>query len=130
MSAVLLITGVSQAAVLQDAISWAYDKGLTSFNTDTSFMPNNNLRRDEASKFLVEFAELVGMNTDDMLRNCSFSDVEKSRPDLKGYVATSCQYNILKGNNGEFWPDQSLTNAQIVTAVVRILDNGGLQSES
>jgi len=41
------------------AITWMYSNGLTSFNTIGSFRPNDNLTREQASKFFSEFAEKV-----------------------------------------------------------------------
>jgi hypothetical protein len=126
----LLTFSFTHAAILEDAIQWGYDEGLTSFSTNSTFRPHDSLRRDEAAKFLIEFAKVNGNYLEYVNFSCSFKDINKSRSDLKNYVNEACGKNILKGSNGYVMPDQKLTNAQIITTVVRILDNGKLQSES
>jgi hypothetical protein len=123
-----LFLGFTNAAVLQDAIQWGYDEGLTSYNTTATFRSNDSLRRDEAAKFFVEFAGLNGKTNSNYGRDCLFYDINKSRSDLKGYVTDACSYGFLKGKNGYVNPDQKLTNAQAVTVVVRMID--GIQSEA
>ncbi|MEX0598164.1 MAG: S-layer homology domain-containing protein [Candidatus Paceibacterota bacterium] len=44
---------------ISTAINWMYSNGLTSFNTIGSFRPNDNLTREQASKFFAEFAEKI-----------------------------------------------------------------------
>ncbi|MDR2541132.1 MAG: S-layer homology domain-containing protein [Candidatus Peribacteria bacterium] len=114
----------ASATLLQDAIQRGYDQGLTRYNTPSTFMASNSLRRDEASKFFVEFVDTQEYYTDGGT-NCAFSDVFKAISDLQSYVKTSCEYGIFNGANGKFLPDQKLTNAQAVAVVVRIL-NGKL----
>jgi hypothetical protein len=117
----------ANAAVLEDAILWGYQEGLTSFSTSQTFRPYDTLRRDEAAKFLIEFSKLYGSSLNSSTSTCSFSDISLSRPDLQGYVSEACQRGILQGSNGKVMPNQQLTNAQIVTTIVRIL--AGYQSE-
>lgn len=80
------------AAVVDDAISWMYDNGLTSKGDQVSFKPNQWLRRDEAAKFFVNFAKIIGktgyVKTD---AQCTFSDINSSWSDLKDIV-----YRILQ----------------------------------
>ena len=127
----LLAFSFVNAAILQDAIQWGYDEGLTSFSTSSTFRPNDTLRRDESAKFFVEFARLQNTITNLSYNlNCDFRDINLSRSDLRTYVSNACQMGFLKGSNGHVMPDQRLTNAQAITIVVRILDNGRLQSET
>ena len=128
----LLTFNFINAVSLQDAIQRGYENGLTSFSTSSTFRPYDTLRRDEAAKFFMQFARLQNTTMDPNLYNpsCNFYDINKSWSDLKTYVQNACSYGFLKGNNGYVLPDTMLTNAQAVTIVVRILDNGQLQSES
>ena len=41
---------------LNKAISWMNNNGLTKFTNATDFMASNSLRRDEATKFFVQYA--------------------------------------------------------------------------
>lgn len=118
---------IASASLLSDAIQRGYDQGLTRYSTSSEFRAYDSLRRDEASKFFVQFTDTQGYHTN-AGGNCSFSDEYSAISDLRSYVRTACEYGILNGANGKFYPDQKLTNAQAVAVVVRILD--GKQSES
>jgi hypothetical protein len=119
----------AEMTLLDNAITWAYTKKFTSsFSTD-EFKPYQAIRRDEAAKFFVLFAKLVG-KTQEVIPSsqCQFSDLNKARTDLKGIVVESCTLGIFKGNKEKFTPDGMLTNAQAVTVLMRIID--GYQIES
>ncbi len=113
---------------MEDAILRGYDQGLTKYSTTFAFRPYDTLRRDEAAKFFVQFAEIEGYNSTQNSSSCSFSDEKWIIQDLKSYVVDACRYNIIRGINGKYLPDQKLTNAQAVTIIVRILE--GNQSEA
>jgi hypothetical protein len=119
---------LTNAAILQDAIQWGYDQGLTRYSNSTDFRAYDTLRRDEAAKFFVEFARLNGNMNYAYGNSCSFYDLNASRSDLKTYVTDACSYGFLKGNGNYIFPSQNLTNAQTITVVVRMID--GYQSES
>ncbi|MDR0859928.1 MAG: hypothetical protein LBO09_02895 [Candidatus Peribacteria bacterium] len=84
-------------------------------------MASNSLRRDEASKFFVEFVDTQGYDTTPN-SSCYFSDTSQAISDLQSYLRTSCEYGIFNGANGNFFPDDKLTNAQVVAVVIRIID--------
>jgi hypothetical protein len=119
----------TSAGVLEDAIQRGYDEGLTQYRTTSTFRPYDRLRRDEAAKFFVQFAQYEGYRNTEIggLKFCSFYDTNNAIWDLRDFLTSSCEYNIFLGSNGYFYPSQELTNAQAVTVVVRILD--GIQSE-
>lgn len=127
----LLFWAVSftSATSLADAIQWWYDQGLTKYSTSSSFRAYDTMRRDEAAKFFVEFMDAWDYRNSIYTRgDCYFSDLRRASSDLLDYISDACHYNIVRGSNGKFLPDHSLTNAQAVTIVVRIID--GWQSES
>lgn len=113
----------SNAAVLEDAIQRGYDNNLTRYNSTYTFRPYDTLRRDEASKFFVQFAQLHNNNNTTYTNQyCSFSDLNLASSDLIDYIISACQYGILNGFNGQAMPSQSLTNAQAITILIRIID--------
>ncbi|MDR0860920.1 MAG: S-layer homology domain-containing protein [Candidatus Peribacteria bacterium] len=118
-----------KASLLDDAIAWAYTKGLTRYYTPDYFLPNNSIRRDEASKFFVNFAKLVGKTT--YIKTtpaCQFSDTQKAISDLQEYVIESCRLGIFNGAYGNFYPADNLTNAEAIAVLIRIIS--GLENES
>ena len=108
---------------LDQAISWMNDKWLTKFTNPTDFMSTKSLRRDEATKFFVQYAtEILWLAPDTSKTSCNFSDLGKARPDLKDLIKESCQLWLFQWTNGKFMPTQSLTNAQAITVLIRMID--------
>ncbi len=108
---------------LNKAISWMNNNGLTKFTNATDFMATNSLRRDEATKFFVQYAtEILWLTPDTSKTSCNFSDLSKARPDLKDLIKESCQLGLFQWTNGRFMPTQSLTNAQAITVLIRMID--------
>ena len=116
-------------SVLDKAISWMHDNGLTIYSTAATFKSTTWLRRDEAAKFFVEFAKIAGktgyVKTDSQ---CAFSDISKSWSDLKGTVIESCKLWLFQWTKGIFNPQNKLTNEQAIAVLVRLI--AGNQSES
>jgi hypothetical protein len=119
----------SSAAIVDDAITWMYENGLTIHNNKTDFNADRGLRRDEAAKFYVNFAKLLAKtNYVKTTNQCIFSDINDSWSDLKEIVIESCRLGLFQGNNGKFYPKNQLTNAQAITVLVRLL--AGSENES
>ena len=120
---------VSAMSLLDDAITRAYTKKLTMFMLPEDFRPYQAMRRDEAAKFFVDFAKLVGKTTYVVpAEQCQFSDLNQAWDDLRAVVVESCRLGIFKGSKGKFLPNGILTNAQAVVVLMRIID--GYQPES
>lgn len=128
MTCLVCFSSFALADTVDDAISWMYDNGLTIHNNKADFKATKWLRRDEAAKFYVNFAKLLG-NTEYVktASQCTFSDINNSRSDLKDIVVESCRLWLFQGSNGKFNPTKQLTNAQAITVLVRLL--AGNQSE-
>lgn len=43
----------SMVATIEDKVSWAYNRGITAFNTVTEFSPDNLVTREQASKMVI-----------------------------------------------------------------------------
>ncbi|MEI6426312.1 MAG: hypothetical protein WCO66_03065 [Candidatus Absconditabacteria bacterium] len=124
LASILFLGGFTLANTqLDQAISWMNTNGLTKFTNATDFMATKSLRRDEATKFFVQYAtEILGRTPDTSKTSCNFSDLSKARPDLKDLIKESCQLGLFQGTNGKFMPTQSLTNAQAITVLIRMID--------
>lgn len=109
---------------LNEAISRMNQKGLTKFDNATNFMATKSLRRDEASKFFVQYAkEIMWLTPDTSKNSCNFTDLSEARPDLKDIVKEACQLWLFQWSNWKFMPTQSLTNAQAITVLIRMVDS-------
>lgn len=105
-----------------DSLNYMYNNGLTKYSEIEKFMPTNNLTREQASKFLSEF--FINNNFEKKSTNftCEFKDINESDSTLKDFIIKSCELWIFKWSNWYFYPKQNITKAQLLTAIVRIID--------
>lgn len=69
---------------LNQSISRMNQNWLTKFDNAKDFMSSSSLRRDEASKFFVQYAkEILWLKPDTSKTSCNFNDLDKAWPDLK-----------------------------------------------
>ena len=109
-----------------DVFPWLVEKKLTSYNNITQFIPKSYITRWEASKFFVQYANLIDSPV--MRENCYFFDIKNYDPTLKNYVTTSCKFGIFQWNWNFFYPNDTIKKSQALAAVVRSLH--GYQSEN
>ena len=107
---------------INNAVSWMFEHWLTIHDTPKKFKYNNELRRDEAAKFFVQYAkEVLGKKPDYTKQWCEFKDLDRAWSDLKWIVVESCQLWLFQWSNENFRPDSKLTNAQAITVFMRLL---------
>lgn len=108
---------------LELAIQWMYDNWLSIYNTPQTFMSNNYLTREQASKFFVQFASKV-QNKDkwNIWSYNIYSDIENANPTLKDYIVYASNMWLFKWNNNKFMPFNNLTQAQALAVTIRMLD--------
>jgi len=110
---------------LQTAITWMYDEWLTIHNTIQGFWMHNHMTREHAAKFFGVFATMknkkLWIEPDMHNTSCIFSDIKNANKTLWENIYESCQLWIFKWNNGKFRPKNTLTNAQAITVLMRIV---------
>ena len=108
---------------LKDAIQWMYDNWLTMWNTLPEFLPYDNITREQASKFFVEFAAKVLWKDRWVVYNYDiFSDIKNANPTLKDHIIYANNMWLFKGNNWKFMPFNNLTKAQAIAVLIRLVD--------
>lgn len=99
------------------------EKWITIHVTWDDFKPNKTLRRDEAAKML-SIASSFTPNASKLKKayaSCNFKDINNSRADLIDVVQESCKKWLFKWSNGLFNPQNSITNAQVLTVIGRMI---------
>ena len=128
---IVLFGGWSLANEYDEAVKQMHQEWLTIHSTAQAYKLDGNLRRDEAAKLFVKFLSLqTGAKLENgfiVPESCEFQDLDKARSDLKDSIKSSCFQWIILWKNGKFSPDQTLTKAQGITILIRILE--GKQSE-
>lgn len=135
VSAIIMLCQISAFFVVRwsseitEAVSRLYSNGLTKYTNTTTFRANNTIRRDEAAKFFSVFAKNVlerpNIATSSSCRN--FKDLSATNT-MRIYVLDACSRGYVLGSNWRFTPTSSLTNAQAIAIVIRMIM--GKQDES
>lgn len=106
---------------LTDAIKWLYDNWLTSYDTVATFMWDDYITREQASKFFVMFAKTKWKQATS-IKNNIFTDVKNANPNLYPYICVAYTLWIMNWSNNKFMPFSNLTPAQSLAMLIRITD--------
>ena len=114
-----------------EIIASLHEKGITIHENWKDFMAEKSIRRDEAAKMLTLAVPYLP-NWNNIKKadgiSCSFEDQNLAWSDLRDILTQSCEKWLFKGSNGKFNPQSSITNAQLLTVLWRMLY--GMQDES
>ncbi len=140
------MTGTADTDIIKDAdssifkdtndpyISAAYSLGIISGTDEGSFLPDNNINRQEAAKILV--------NTYSFLKDLPPSASEKPYTDYdkisdwaKPYVNMASSLSLMEGlDDGSFSPFNTYTREQAIVTFIRLYEtiilNGGISLSS
>lgn len=122
---VVSVAPVGAASVEQDAefiaaLQWAYDEGMTKYNTPDGFMPYDLITREQLAKFVAAFGVTNLCLEPDAMAACDFSDIPAD-PTLDEYVVLACQLGLVKGFDGKFAPTASAKKNEMLTILSRAL---------
>lgn len=105
---------------------WLMENNLTKFTNTDDFRPTDSITRAEASKFVSNYAGLLWIEKEDS--HCDFYDIVGFDTTLIPYIQDACEYGLFRGNNGNFLPRNSITEAEALVVIVRSLE--GMMDES
>lgn len=108
-----------------EAVKWMYDKGITSYNEVLAFMPFETVTREQMAKMLSAFAEAVDLTTVRNESACTFSDVPESSAFFSA-IHNVCLYGVMNGSNGKFNPRQTVSKAEFIAMLVRLVEGRAL----
>lgn len=116
----ICLSTVVWAQSFSTVYNWMFSNGLTTMS-ETNFRPNDQVTRGEISKFFAKFAEVKELEKTKSASECQFNDVDGYDHTLVPTIVEACQYGLVKGSNGSYFPNKSLTEAEALTVVVRSL---------
>lgn len=117
-----LYKNLEEGTEIEKAIYWMYQNWLTKYDNETDYRPDDPLLREEAAKIVGQAYNILWFPQEVKNNECSFSDEETFDPTLKDYIHSTCTYWIFKWNNGKFSAQRSLTKAEALTVLIRILE--------
>lgn len=106
-----------------------YANGLTKYNNETEYRPEDGLLREEAAKIIGQAFSVLWYDQSTKNNNCTFSDSSDIDPSLTTHITNTCKRGIFKGTtDGKFLPREQLTRPQSMALLVRIFE-GKLSNE-
>lgn len=105
---------------LYDAIDWMYNNELTIYNDPAKFWIYNEITREQASKFFVNFYKTVFNKTLIANPQNPFKDINNADPTLYNYILNANALGLFKGSNWKFMPFNHLTKAQAIAVIIRM----------
>ncbi len=123
-------TSINTDTKLNEAINRMFDNELTKYNTIQEYAPFELITREQAAKILVKFAQIFGFLTINENESCTFDDLKEADETLKPYIIQACQAQIMQGNEKKFSPKYTISKAQFITAIIRLLEGKKLDETS
>ena len=117
--------------LLRIAHQMLYSYSLTKWQGTKDFAPERSLTREEAARFMTEFATNVLCRKASRTYNDHFTDLEKANPELLPYIKKSYEYLIFNGDsNAEgkkekttFRPKELITVGELSAIMTRLVRN-------
>lgn len=123
-----LLTGTE----FEQALYRMYKNGLTKYDNEEEYRPNDNLTREESAKMIGQLYSQMGFDTEiDKWLNCNFVDTNIFNPTLSEHIYNSCKRWIFRGNDKtqQYMPRDNLTKGQLLAVLLRIFE-GKMSDES
>lgn len=101
--------------VSNNAITFAYEKGIVSGATKTRFDPNGSVTKEQMAVMIFKTLEACGANMNIPLDNKKvFTDLDKVSGSAQEYVKKLGKIGVLAGANQKFKPNETVTMEQAV----------------
>lgn len=104
-----------------------YSYEVTRYRWTAAFRPDQYLLRQEAARFITEFAENVLCRKKHKTYDNNFIDIEWVDPTLKSYIIDSYEYGIFKGDGPDvkttFRPKDIISKNELSAILIRLITN-------
>ncbi len=105
------------------SVQWAASNGLINGESETAFMPNNPITREQLSVILYRFANHCKFNTDaknDSISGFDFSPISNYAKEAMAYAVGT---GIISGKpGGDLAPGEYATRAEVATMLMRFVE--------
>lgn len=124
--------GNPMSDLLRKAHQMLYSYELTRWQGTKDFAPERKLTREEAARFMTEFATNVLCRKQSRTYNNQFTDLENGDPTLLPYIKKSYEYLIFNGDKKggpTFRPKDVITVDELAAIITRLVRNEFLAEE-
>lgn len=123
--------GIEVSEYFKTAHQMLYSYMLTSMRGTADFAPSESLSREQAARFMVEFARNVLCRIPSRTYDDHFIDLDNADPTLLHYIKLSYDYQIFNGDNSPdgnligttFRPSEEISIDELSTILVRLISN-------
>jgi hypothetical protein len=91
-------------------------------DTHTKFRANDNVSRQEAAKILAVMAQRAFGKMPTVSCDVTYKDEASFDSTLQASIYASCSLGLMKGSNGRFMPNATLTRGQAIAILMRNAD--------
>lgn len=120
-----------------ELVARAHTKGITSFDNAKDFLFDDLVRRQQASKMIVNFAKsMIWEDVFDVIKNhkCAFVDNLDFESTLVDAIRVACEQGIFMWDDGggklRFYPHADLTRWQALAVLLRVIHGKFDESKS
>ena len=115
-------TDVTAAADYADAVAWAYEKGVVDGVSDTTFVPDASITREQITAMLWRYAtKVAGVNAEESNELTVFTDSGAISPWAKDTMKWAVGAGLINGmTDTEVAPKGTATRAQVAAMVQRL----------
>ncbi len=119
--------GNDVSALFREGHQMFYNYGITSIKWTVEFRPDHYLNRQEAARFLTEFAKNVLCRKKTKTYENRFNDLDWVDPTLRSYIIESYEYGIFKwdswGKYTTFRPKETIKKSELSAIMIRLITN-------
>ncbi len=107
---------------LEQALKFAYQFGVTKYNSLTDFKSESAVTREQISKMMLQFAKAMSRTSNKWTFSCAFTDMNLTDPTLTNYITDACSQGMIKWWDSKFHPQDTVTQAQAITMLMRVMN--------
>ena len=114
-----------------DEVLWAYENGIVTGTSATTFAPNGDVTREQMTTFLYRFAKYMGYDTTSKADFSTFPDINKVGSWAKDALAWANANGLITGSKGtdgivRLDPQGQATREQVATILMRFCNTFGV----
>ena len=126
----LPFTDVNFQAVNKEAISWAYENGITEGVSESEFLPFGTVTREQFATFVIRYADKFKVNLKVLEEAIPFKDFGVVSKYARSYIVACQMADILNGyENNCMRPEKGITRAEAVTVICNMVKNSESKTE-
>lgn len=117
---------VAGGAYYADAVDWAYKNGIVKGISETMFVPDNNITREQIAAIMYRYAQYKGYDTTDGENTniLSYNDFDSISEYAIGAMQYACGSGLIKGRTeSTLNPNDNATRAEIAAVLHRFIEN-------